>query len=138
MSKKLFVRIGSNPTNDLVIDGIDSFHMELFRDTEGNVFISDLNTQSGTRVNSRKLDDYIQLNENDKVYLAETILFDWKKILKQFDGKDSSTNQSKQTPKAEPKVARDKQKSVKRDYMEIALIYGAILAMMAYFPSLGL
>jgi pSer/pThr/pTyr-binding forkhead associated (FHA) protein len=129
MSKKLFVRIGSNPTNDLVIDGIDSFHMELFRDTEGNVFISDLNTQSGTRVNSRKLDDYIQLNENDKVYLAETILFDWKKILKQFDGKDSSTNQSKQTPKAEPKVARDKQKSVKRDYMEIALIYGAILAM---------
>ncbi len=129
MSKKLFVRIGSNPTNDMVIDGIDSFHMELFRDTEGNVFVSDLNTQSGTRVNSRKLDDYIQLNENDKVYLAETILFDWKKILKQFDGKDSSTNQSKQTPKAEPKVARDKQKSAKRDYMEIALIYGAILAM---------
>jgi len=129
MSKKLFVRIGSNPTNDMVIDGIDSFHMELFRDTEGNVFVSDLNTQSGTRVNSRKLDDYIQLNENDKVYLAETILFDWKKILKQFDGKDSSTNQSKQTPKAEPKVARYNQKSAKRDYMEIALIYGAILAM---------
>lgn len=129
MSKKLFVRIGSNPTNDVVIDGIDSFHMELFRDTQGNVFISDLNTQTGTRVNSRKLDDYIQLNENDKVYLAETILFDWKKTLNKFDGKDSSTNQSKQTPKAEPKVARDKQKSAKRDYMEIAIIYGAILAM---------
>jgi hypothetical protein len=43
MSKKVFVRIGSNPTNDLVIKGIDSFHMELFRDTDGNVFISDLN-----------------------------------------------------------------------------------------------
>jgi pSer/pThr/pTyr-binding forkhead associated (FHA) protein len=129
MSKKLFVRIGSNPTNDVVIDGIDSFHMELFRDTQGNVFISDLNTQTGTRVNSRKLDDYIQLNENDKVYLAETILFDWKKTLKQFDGDDSSRNQSEQAPKDETKLARNNQKSAKRDYVEIAIIYGAILAM---------
>jgi len=129
MSKKLFVRIGSNPTNDLVIDGIDSFHMELFRDTEGNVFVSDLNTQSGTRVNSRKLDDYIQLNENDKVYLAETILFDWKKILKQYDDTDSTSKQSHPAPKGEPKVVHVKQKSAKRDYLEIAIVYGAILAM---------
>jgi pSer/pThr/pTyr-binding forkhead associated (FHA) protein len=129
MSKKVYVRIGSNPTNDLVFDGIDSFHMELFRDTEGNVFISDLNTQSGTRVNSRKLDDYIQLNENDKVYLAETILFDWKKTLEDLDSQVVSKRPEDKKEKEEAQVVQTKSKSIKREYLEIVIIYAAILAM---------
>ena len=130
MSNKVYVRIGSDPSNDEVIAGIDSFHMELFRDTEGNVFISDLNTQSGTRVNSRKLDDYVQLNENDKVYLAETILFDWKKILNEIDAPSlKKAPQPERTQKAESNTHVAKTKSVQRDYLEIAIIYGAILLM---------
>jgi len=130
MSKKVFVRIGSDPSNDRVIQGIDAFHMELFRDTEGNVFISDLNTQSGTRVNSRKLDDYVQLNENDKVYLAETILFDWKKILNEIDAPSlKKAPQPERTQKVESNILGAKTKSVQRDYLEIAIIYGAILLM---------
>lgn len=130
MSKKLYVRIGSDPSNDRVIQGIDPFHSELFRDTEGNVFISDLNTQSGTRVNSRKLDDYVQLNENDKVYLAETILFDWKKILNEIDAPSLKKDpQPERAQKVETNTLDSKTKSVQRDYLEIAIIYGAILLM---------
>lgn len=130
MSKKLYVRIGSDPSNDRVIQGIDPFHSELFRDTEGNVFISDLNTQSGTRVNSRKLDDYVQLNENDKVYLAETILFDWKKILNEIDAPSlKKAPQPERAQKVETNTLGTKTKSVQRDYLEIAIIYGAILLM---------
>ena len=130
MSKKVFVRIGSDPSNDRVIHGIDAFHMELFRDTEGNVFISDLNTQSGTRVNSRKLDDYVQLNENDKVYLAETILFDWKKILNEIDAPSLKKDpQPERVQKVETNTLDSKTKSVQRDYLEIAIIYGVILLM---------
>ncbi len=130
MSKKLYVRIGSDPSNDRVIQGIDPFHSELFRDTEGNVFISDLNTQSGTRVNSRKLDDYVQLNENDKVYLAETILFDWKKILNEIDEPNLKKDpQPERAQKVETNTLDSKTKSVQRDYLEIAIIYGAILLM---------
>lgn len=130
MSKKLYVRIGSDPSNDRVIQGIDPFHSELFRDTEGNVFISDLNTLSGTRVNSRKLDDYVQLNENDKVYLAETILFDWKKILNEIDAPSLKKDpQPERAQKVETNTLDSKTKSVQRDYLEIAIIYGAILLM---------
>ena len=130
MSKKLYVRIGSDPSNDRVIQGIDPFHSELFRDTEGNVFISDLNTLSGTRVNSRKLDDYVQLNENDKVYLAETILFDWKKILNEIDAPSLKKDpQPERAQKVETNTLGTKTKSVQRDYLEIAIIYGAILLM---------
>lgn len=130
MSKKLYVRIGSDPSNDRVIQGIDPFHSELFRDTEGNVFISDLNTLSGTRVNSRKLDDYVQLNENDKVYLAETILFDWKKILNEIDAPSLKKDpQPERAQKVETNTLETKTKSVQRDYLEIAIIYGAILLM---------
>ena len=130
MSKKVYVRIGSDPTNDRVIQGIDPFHMELFRDTEGNVFVSDLNTQSGTRVNSRKLDDYVQLNETDKVYLAETILFDWKKILNEIDALSSKkSTQPEKAQKVEINVLVEQRKSVKRDYLEIAIIYAAIFLM---------
>jgi pSer/pThr/pTyr-binding forkhead associated (FHA) protein len=130
MSKKVYVRIGSDPTNDRVIQGIDPFHMELFRDTEGNVFVSDLNTQSGTRVNSRKLDDYVQLNETDKVYLAETILFDWKKILNEIDAPSSKkSTQPEKAQKVEINVLVEQRKSVKRDYLEIAIIYAAIFLM---------
>ena len=52
---KIHIRIGSAVDNQLVIEnsGIDSYHLELFSDSEGNVFITDLNTKNGTFVNGR-------------------------------------------------------------------------------------
>lgn len=129
MSKKLYLKIGSDSSNDIVIENIDRFHLELFRDKEGNVFISDLNTESGTRVNSRRLTDYTQLQENDRVYLAETIFFNWQNFIEEHD--ESSINDKDFTPKIEKKGASNT-KTKKQEYIEIAIIYGAILLMLFF------
>jgi pSer/pThr/pTyr-binding forkhead associated (FHA) protein len=128
MSKKLYLKIGSDSSNDIVIENIDPFHLELFRDTDGNVFISDLNTEKGTRVNSTKLIDFIQLNENDRVYLAENVLFNWKEIIEKHD--DSEKNAKVSSTKSKEKIATVHQKSKKQDYIEIAIVYGAIFLML--------
>lgn len=128
MSKKLYLKIGSDPSNDLVIESIDPFHLELFRDPDGNVFISDLNTEKGTRVNSVTLVDFIQLNENDRVYLAENVFFDWKGILEKYDNPTkNSTISNKKTNEIK---SQGNQKSKKQDYFEIAIVYGAIILML--------
>jgi hypothetical protein len=76
------------------------------------------------------LDDYVQLNENDKVYLAETILFDWKKILNEIDAPSLKKDpQPERAQKVETNTLGTKTKSAQRDYLEIAIIYGAILLM---------
>jgi pSer/pThr/pTyr-binding forkhead associated (FHA) protein len=128
MSKKLYLKIGSDTSNDIVIENIDPFHLELFRDPEGNVFISDLNTQKGTRVNSTKLLDFIQLNENDRVYLAENVFFNWKEIIEKYDnpGKKSKVKSTKTNESSKAVL----QKSKKRDYIEIAIVYAAIILML--------
>jgi pSer/pThr/pTyr-binding forkhead associated (FHA) protein len=128
MSKKLYLKIGSDTSNDIVIENIDPFHLELFRDPEGNVFISDLNTQKGTRVNSTKLLDFIQLNENDRVYLAENVFFNWKEIIEKYDNPDKKSKvKSTKTNESSKAVL---QKSKKRDYIEIAIVYAAIILML--------
>lgn len=128
MSKKLYLKIGSDPSNDLVIENIDPFHLELFRDPEGNVFISDLNTEKGTRVNSTKLVDFIQLNENDRVYLAENVFFNWQEIIDKYDNPEKKSKVS--STKKKEDIAIENQKSKKQDYIEIAIVYGAILLML--------
>ena len=128
MSKKLYLKIGSDPSNDLVIENIDPFHLELFRDPEGNVFISDLNTEKGTRVNSTKLVDFIQLNENDRVYLAENVFFNWQEIIDKYDNPEKKSKGS--SAKKKENIAIENQKSKKQDYIEIAIVYGAILLML--------
>jgi hypothetical protein len=126
MSKKLYLKVGSDASNDLVIEHIDPFHLELFRDSDGHVFISDLNTISGTRINSKKLDDYIELHENDRVHLAENIFFDWQKVLREYDKSDEKSNHKANREKDQKvKVI----KSTQRDYVEMAIIYGAIIFM---------
>jgi pSer/pThr/pTyr-binding forkhead associated (FHA) protein len=52
---KIHIRIGSASDNQLVIESkdIDAYHLELFSDPDGNVFITDLNTVNGTYVNGR-------------------------------------------------------------------------------------
>jgi pSer/pThr/pTyr-binding forkhead associated (FHA) protein len=127
MSEKLYLKIGSDPSNDILIENIDRFHLELFRDTEGNIFISDLNTVSGTRVNSTKLIDYIQLNENDRVYLAENVFFNWKEILEKYDNPAKKSKVS--NTKTKDKETETPQKSKKQDYIEIAIVYAAIILM---------
>ena len=87
-----------------------------------------MNAQKGTRVNSTKLLDFIQLNENDRVYLAENVFFNWKEIIEKYDNPDKKSKvKSTKTNESSKAVL---QKSKKRDYIEIAIVYAAIILML--------
>jgi len=79
--EKLHLRIGSAPDNNLVVnqEGIDAHHLELFRDAEGNIYITDMDSKNGTTINGKKLVGYSQLHLGDKVVLAGKIVFKWEK-----------------------------------------------------------
>jgi len=97
--EKIHIRIGSAHDNQLVIEseGIDAYHLELFSDTEGNVFITDLKTINGTFVNGNELNGYTLLNVGDKVVLGNKYLFRWESYIQ----KQSTTTRLKiKEPKA--------------------------------------
>jgi pSer/pThr/pTyr-binding forkhead associated (FHA) protein len=79
MQKNIHLRIGSSPKNEIVVQNssVDSFHLELFSDTEGNVFITDLDTTSGTFVNGKRLKGYTLLDSGDEVQLGDSYLLKW-------------------------------------------------------------
>ena len=70
----------------------------------------------------------IQLNENDRVYLAENVFFNWKEIIEKYDNPDKKSKvKSTKTNESSKAVL---QKSKKRDYIEIAIVYAAIILML--------
>jgi pSer/pThr/pTyr-binding forkhead associated (FHA) protein len=79
MQKNIHLRIGSSPKNEIVVQNssVDSFHLELFSDTEGNVFITDLNSKSGTFINGKRLKGYTLLDSGDDVVLGDSYRLKW-------------------------------------------------------------
>ena len=63
------LRVGRANDNDIVIDeaSVSRYHLELFYDTEGNVFLTDLNSVNGTFVNGKKIVGSVQLKNKDSV-----------------------------------------------------------------------
>ncbi len=95
---KIHIRIGSAIDNQLVIEnsGVDAYHLELFSDSEGNVFITDLNTKNGTFVNGRLLNGFTILQFGDKVVLGQHHLFRWEAYINKKSnlvGSEKSDNQ---------------------------------------------
>ena len=85
--KKLHLKIGTSSRNDLVIEGsgIDSHHLELFCDEYKNVFITDLKSINGTFVNNQELNGFKLLKAGDEVRLGKTHIFDWEKLVLNYD-----------------------------------------------------
>jgi len=81
MSKRVHIKVGSNASNQVVIkdDAIAEVHMELFADSEGNVFITDLGSHQGTAINGKRLKGYALLNSGDEVVLGGKFRFNWEK-----------------------------------------------------------
>jgi pSer/pThr/pTyr-binding forkhead associated (FHA) protein len=81
MSKRVHIKVGSNPSNQVVIKdaAIAEVHLELFADTEGNVFITDLGSVQGTAVNGKRLKGYALLSSGDEVVLGGKFRFNWEK-----------------------------------------------------------
>jgi pSer/pThr/pTyr-binding forkhead associated (FHA) protein len=62
-------------------EGVDAYHLELFSDTDGNVFITDLNSVNGTFVNGKQLRGFMMLNEGDNVVLGHYFTFRWENFI---------------------------------------------------------
>ncbi len=81
MPKNTHLRIGRAKHNQVVLDHdqIAPEHLELFADSEGNVFITDLGSNQGTKVNGHVLKGFVQLKDNDEVILGGKVKFNWNK-----------------------------------------------------------
>ena len=57
MDEALLLKVGKALDNDVVLNipFISEYHLEIFRDVQGNVFMTDLNSSNGTFVNGNKL-----------------------------------------------------------------------------------
>lgn len=84
MEKVRLIKIGSATDNDVVINdnSIAPYHLELFQDQLGKVFLSDLNSTSGTYINGQRVQQFIRLTFTDKVTVAGKFMFDWVKLTK--------------------------------------------------------
>jgi pSer/pThr/pTyr-binding forkhead associated (FHA) protein len=121
---KIHIRIGSAVDNQLVIEnsGIDAYHLELFSDSDGNVFITDLNSKNGTFVNGRLLKGFTQLSVGDKVVLGQHHLFRWESYIQKKT--DASHSQKLSREIQVPVYAPVQNKKINK---QLILIYALIL-----------
>lgn len=73
------IRVGRAKDNDIVIDevSVSRFHLEIFFDAEGNVFLTDLNSVNGTFVNGKRIVGSVQLNSKDIVRAGVSNSLNW-------------------------------------------------------------
>ena len=91
MEEALLLKVGKALDNDVVLNipFISEYHLEVFRDVQGNVFMTDLNSANGTFVNGNKLKGFIMLNPKDEVFLGSGFKFQWEQVIL---GKSSNSN----------------------------------------------
>lgn len=80
------ISVGSGADNDVVIasEGVAEKHLQLFRDHNGNIYITDLDSSQGTYINGERLYGIALLNESDKVKVGSE-LFLWRKLYPDLD-----------------------------------------------------
>ncbi len=122
---KIHLRIGSARDNQLVIESIDvaPYHLELFCDTSGNVFITDLKSEQGTFVNNRRLDGFQLLKKDDRVRFGQNHEFKWEGFLSLEKNEYQDLEEAAMPPKTTQKVSSVSNVSNKQLYV----IYGCVL-----------
>ena len=132
---KIHIRIGSASDNQLVIESkdIDAYHLELFSDPDGNVFITDLNTVNGTYINGRLLEGFTLLSVGDKVVLGQHHLFRWESyIQKKTSGKNSSEEPKKEPIQTEYPIQN---KNLNKQIIIIYSLIALVLLCMAFLMN---
>jgi hypothetical protein len=74
------VKIGRSSENDVVLKNdlnISRNHCEIFKDDEGNIFLTDLESANGCFINGRKVSGSEIIDTNDIIKLGNTVL-PWK------------------------------------------------------------
>lgn len=126
---KIHLRIGSAADNQVVVKSIDvaPYHLELFCDTDGNVFITDLGSEQGTYINNRRLNGFQLLKKGDSVRFGQNEVFSWERFIPKVEVK------TKPMAPQEPKIYENKkQQSVKKQSTsssnkQLVFIYGLII-----------
>jgi pSer/pThr/pTyr-binding forkhead associated (FHA) protein len=105
--------------------------LELFCDSDGNVFITDLNTKNGTFINGEELSGYALLKLGDKVVLGRHYVFRWESFIRSEESQQKADSFVKEEQKrvgnqtTKPIIQAKDQVSIK----QLILIYAAILIM---------
>ena len=83
MNEPLLLKIGRALDNDVVLNipFISDYHLELFQDVEGNVFMTDLNSSNGTFVNGKRLVGFLMLRAKDEVFIGSGFKLQWEQML---------------------------------------------------------
>lgn len=150
MNEPLLLKVGKALDNDVVLNipFISDYHLELFKDVEGNVFMTDLNSSNGTFVNGKRLIGFIMLRPKDEVFLGSGFRLQWEQMLEK--PKNDKRSGESITNKREPKKYVDAYESIdskktiqpkdntasknpKQENKELAIIYGLILLFILYW-----
>lgn len=78
LNAKIFL-IGRDEENDIIVSHItvSRFHAQIFRNENGECFLSDLSTPYGTFVNGEKITSDVKLKPHDRVFLGDNQLLNW-------------------------------------------------------------
>jgi len=131
------IRIGRDAENDVVLNdaAVSRKHAEIFLDDDGNIFLTDLNSTSGTYVNGKKIAESVFLVSGDIVKLGEAQL-DWEKHTSGLKQANLDKTRGFTSPKSAPKKAP----AAQDNFMRSAIIsMGAVIALflVMYFANEG-
>ena len=78
MDAKIFL-IGRDEENDIIVPHItvSRFHAQIFRNENGECFLSDLSTPYGTFVNGEKISSDVKLKPHDRILLGDNQSLNW-------------------------------------------------------------
>ncbi|NBU92098.1 MAG: FHA domain-containing protein [Flavobacteriia bacterium] len=143
MSQRVHIRVGSNASNQVVINhpAIAEVHLELFADNEGHVFITDLGSPQGTSVNGVRLKGYTLLKDGDEVILGGKIRLNWekyrvkprinveptpKKVPPVPQPPQEPKKNTRQNPQEVPKKENEREAKMQVSNISLILIFGGI------------
>ena len=143
MSEKIQLKIGRSDKNDIVVhnEDVSLFHLELFGDASGNVFITDLNSEAGTFVNGKRLKGYTLLGSGDYVQLGASYELKWAKYRISPVLKDDTSEQRNKN-KTSPPSNSDKNKPSNPkgggvETKQLIVIYSLVLFFLILFVLLS-
>ena len=131
MNEPLLLKVGRALDNDVVLNipFISDNHLELFKDVEGNVFMTDLNSSNGTFVNGKRLIGFIMLKPKDEVFLGSGFRLQWEQMLESSKFSNEKKAVKNDIPKEEPvKVV-----SPEKENKQLIIIYGLILLIILFW-----
>ncbi|MFM6935351.1 MAG: FHA domain-containing protein [Flavobacteriales bacterium] len=126
---KIHLRIGSAADNQVVIHSSDvaPYHLELFCDTDGHVFITDLGSDQGTFINNRRLDGFQLLKKNDHVRFGQNQEFDWTDYVPEVKTQERPTFIDEEVQEMPTKKQAPKETTNSVSNKQLLVIYGSIV-----------